>query len=126
MDQREYVTIGTMTAVGIGITTEQGESVSVSTADKANLAIGLVDNALKKVTTQRAKLGAYQNRFEQALSGVSIAAENLTAAESQIRDTNMADEISNFTKNQIMIQSGVAMLAQANNIPGLVLRLLGS
>ena len=125
MDQREYVTIGTMTARGLGIVSETGESISVSTADQANLSIGIIDNALKKVTTQRAKLGAYQNRFEQALSGVAIAAENLTAAESQIRDTNMAEVISDFTKNQIIIQAGTAMLAQANNIPALVLRLLG-
>ncbi|MCX8058800.1 MAG: flagellin [Spirochaetes bacterium] len=125
MDQREYVTIGTMTAAGLGIISSTGETISVSTADKANLSIGVIDNALRKVTTQRAKLGAYQNRFEQALSGVSIAAENLTAAESQIRDTNMAEIISEFTKNQIIIQAGTSMLAQANNIPALVLRLLG-
>lgn len=124
MDQREYVTIGTMTARALNLINQQGNTISVSTADQANLTIGIVDNALKKVTTQRAKLGAYQNRFEQALYGINMAAENLTAAESQIRDTDMSSEISKMVKNQILMQAGTAMIAQANNLPALVLRLL--
>ena len=124
MDQREYVSIGTMTAKALNLINQEGKVISVSSSDKANLTIGIVDNALKKVTTQRAKLGAYQNRFEQALYGVNIAAENLTAAESQIRDTDMSSEISQMIKNQILSQAGIAMVAQANNLPSLVLKLL--
>lgn len=123
-DQRKAVSIGTMTARALGLYAANGEILSISSPDKANLSIGLVDNALKKVTTQRAMLGAYQNRFEMALTGVSIAAENMTAAESQIRDTDMASEIVNLTKNQILSQTATSMLAQANNMPALVLRLL--
>ncbi len=125
MDQREFVSIGTMSARGLNIIDEENQAVTVSTADKANLSIGVIDNALIKVTTQRSKLGAYQNRFEEALSGVAVAAENLTAAESQIRDTDMAKSISELTKDQIIMQSGVAMLGQANQMPSMVLRLLG-
>ncbi len=123
-DQRKAVSIGTMTARALGLYAANGEMLSISSPDKANLSIGLVDNALKKVTTQRAMLGAYQNRFEMALTGVAIAAENMTAAESQIRDTDMASEIVNLTKNQILSQTATSMLAQANNMPALVLRLL--
>ena len=69
---------------------------------------------MKTVTKQRADLGAFQNRFETASKGIAIAAENLTASESRIRDTDMAQQMVEFTKNQILTQSGTAMLAQAN------------
>jgi flagellin len=127
MDQRERMFIGTMTADALGLTGAQGtgESVSISTPDLANQAIGLVDTALQVVSKQRADLGAYQNRFEMAAVGVATAAENMQAAESQIRDTNMAHETVQFVKNQILVQSGTAMLAQANIQPQSVLQLLG-
>lgn len=125
MDQRERVFIGTMTAQALGLQSAQAEeSISISTPDQANRAIGLVDAALTVVSRQRADLGAYQNRFEMAAKGVAVAAENMQAAESLIRDTDMAAEIVQFVKNQILVQVGTAMLAQANLKPQTVLQLL--
>jgi flagellin len=127
MDQREQVFIGTMTAQALGLQGAQGtnETISISTPDSANMAIGSVDTALKVVSRQRADLGAYQNRFEMAMKGVAIAAENLQASESRIRDVNMASEMVEFVKNQILVQSNTAMLAQANTKNQSILQLIG-
>jgi flagellin len=127
MDQNETAFIGTMTAAALGLQNAQGEEgiITLSSAEAANRTIGIVDSALRQVSKQRADLGAYQNRFEMAQEGVAIAAENLQAAESQIRDVNMAQEVVDFTKNQILVQSNTAMLAQANTQPQSVLQLLG-
>ena len=127
MDQNERVFIGTMTAQALGIQGTQGstDSVSISTPEQANLTIGVIDSALQVVSKQRADLGAYQNRFEMASVGIASAAENLQAAESRIRDVDMASEMVDYVKNQILVQSGTAMLAQANNKPQSVLQLLG-
>ena len=116
MDQNARVYIGTMTAQALGLVGAQGsdEKISISTPEEANVAIGSVDAALKAVSRQRADLGAYQNRFEMASNGIAIAAENLQAAESRIRDTDMASEMVEYTRNQILTQAGTAMLAQAN------------
>jgi len=119
MDQRKQVFIGTMTAQALGL-----GGISISTPDKANAVIGSVDNALRQVSRQRADLGAYQNRFEMAEKGVAVAAENMQAAESLIRDTDIAEQMVNYTKNQILMQSSTAMLAQANLKPRSVLQLL--
>lgn len=126
MDQSERVFIGTMTAQGLGLEGNQGENgmVSISTVDTANQAIGTLDAALKSVSKQRADLGAYQNRFEMAAKGVGIASENLQAAESRIRDVDMASEMVDYVKNQILMQSNTAMLAQANTQTQSVLQLL--
>ncbi len=126
MDQSERVYIGTMTAQALGIQGAQGdtETINIATPESSNMAIGMVDSALKVVSQQRADLGAYQNRFEMASIGVSIASENLQAAESRIRDVDMATEMVDFVKNQILVQSNTAMLAQANNTPQAVLQLL--
>lgn len=126
VDQNARVYIGTMTAQSLGLRGAQGsdEQISIASPDQANMAIATVDSALTNVTKQRADLGAYQNRFEMAQKGINIAAENTQAAESLIRDTNMADEIVNFTKNQILTQAGTAMLAQANSQSQTVLSLL--
>ncbi len=125
MDQRERVFIGTMTAQALGLQSAQaGESISISTPDQANRAIGLVDTAMTVISRQRADLGAYQNRFEIAAKGVAVAAENMQAAESLIRDTDMAAETVQFVKNQILAQAGTAMLAQANLQGQTVLQLL--
>ena len=126
VDQNERVYIGTMTAQALGLRGAQGaeEGISISTPDTANMAIATVDEALKNVSKQRADLGAYQNRFEMAANGISVAAENLQAAESRIRDTDMASEMVEYTKNQILTQSGTAMLAQANSQSQNVLALL--
>ncbi|HOJ98661.1 MAG TPA: flagellin [Termitinemataceae bacterium] len=127
MDQRERVYIGTMTAQALGLQNAQGAEgiISIATPESANQAIGIVDNALKQVSKQRADLGAYQNRFEMAAKGVAIAAENLQASESRIRDADMASEMVTYTKNQILSQAGTAMLAQANMRTQSVLQLLG-
>jgi flagellin len=116
VDQNVRVFVGTMTAQALGLTGGQGndEVVSVASPDTANVAITTIDEALKRVNSQRADLGAYQNRFELASQGISTAAENLQASESLIRDTDMASAIVDYTKNQILTQSGTAMLAQAN------------
>lgn len=126
MDQNERVYIGTMTAQALGLKGAQGadQQIAISSPDSANMAIGTIDGALQKVSKQRADLGAYQNRFEMAANGVNVAAENLQAAESRIRDTDMASEMVEYTKNQILSQSGTAMLAQANNQSQNVLALL--
>jgi flagellin len=127
MDQNERAYIGTMTAEALGLAGAQGtgEMVALTSPDQANLTIGIVDNALQVVSKQRADLGAYQNRFEMAAEGVAIAAENLQAAESQIRDTDMASQMVDYVKNNILMQSGTAMLAQANVKTQSVLQLLG-
>jgi flagellin len=125
MDQREQVFIGTMTAKGLGIrNVGNNEFISLSTPDSANASIGTLDNALKRLNKQRADLGAFQNRFEMATKGLLIGAENLQAAESLIRDANMASEMVNYTKNNILVQSGTAMLAQANAKGRSVIQLL--
>ncbi len=125
MDQREQVYIGTMTSKALGVKTVGDDSImSISSPDSANRSIGVLDAALKKVNKQRADLGAYQNRLEHAIKGIDIGAENLQAAESRIRDADMAHEMVEFTKNRILAQAGNAMLAQANQKTQQVLQLL--
>ena len=126
MDQNTRVYIGTMTAQALGLKGAQGgdEQIAISDPEQANMVLGTVDEALKVVNKQRADLGAYQNRFEMAAKGVNIAAENTQASESRIRDTDMASEMVEFTKNQILTQAGTAMLAQANSQSQTVLALL--
>jgi flagellin len=127
MDQNEQVFIGTMTAQALGLQGSQGESelITIATPEDANKAIGTLDSALRQISKQRADLGAYQNRFEMAAEGVAIAAENLQASESRIRDADMASEMVTYTKDQILSQAGNAMLAQANVQTQSVLQLLG-
>lgn len=126
MDQNVTAFIGTMTAQSLGLKGIQGtdEQISIATPDESNMAIGIVDNALKMISRQRADLGAYQNRFEMAANGLAVAAENTQGAESGIRDTDMASEVVQYTKNSILTQSGTAMLAQANSQSQNVLALL--
>ncbi|MDN4472384.1 flagellin [Demequina zhanjiangensis] len=94
-------------------------------ATGASVAITTIDDAIKTVSTQRADLGAVQNRFDHTINNLNVAVENLTASESRIRDTDMASEMVNFTRSQILSQAGTSMLAQANQIPQGVLSLLG-
>ena len=126
VDQNTRVFIGTITATALGLKGAQGgdEQISISSPDEANLTLATIDEALKNVTKQRAYLGAYQNRFEMAAKGINIAAENTQASESRIRDTDMASEMVEFTKNQILTQAGTAMRAQANSQSQSVLGLL--
>jgi flagellin len=125
MDQRERVYIGTMTAKGLGVKNVGDDSIiSLASPDGSNRSIGTLDAALKTVNKQRADLGAYQNRLEHAVRGIDIGSENLQAAESRIRDADMAHEMVDFTKNKILAQAGNAMLAQANQTTQQVLQLL--
>jgi len=125
MHQRERVFIGTMTAEGLRLKEKTGEFLAnLSTADKANRTIGVIDDALHKVAKQRADLGAYYNRLETASKGLMTAYENTQASESRIRDADMAEEMVDLTKNQVLVQTGTAMLAQANQKTSSVLQLL--
>ena len=125
MDQRMQVFIGTMSSTALGIREIGTETkLSLETPEDANRAIGTIDEGLKKINKQRADLGAYQNRMEYAVRGLNISAENLQASESRIRDTDMASQMVEFTKNSVLQQAGTAMLAQANNQSQNVLSLL--
>ena len=125
MDQRTQVYIGTMTAAALGLREVGTETImSIAEPDLANQSIGTLDEALKAINKQRADLGAYQNRLEFTVKGLDIAAENLQASESRIRDTDMASQMVEFTKNQVLSQAGTAMLAQANAQSQSVLSLL--
>ena len=99
-------------------------AATAGTASGASAAITAVDNAIKGVSAARSYIGATQNRFEHTINNINVAVENLSASESAIRDTDMASEMVNFTRTQILSQAGTAMLAQANQIPQGVLRLL--
>jgi flagellin len=125
MDQRIQVYIGDMQAAALGLRdADSEEAITLGTADSANNRIGTLDEALKLINKQRADLGGYQNRLEFTVKGVDVAAENLQASESRIRDVNMASQMVEFTKNQVLVQSGTAMLAQANAQTQNVLSLL--
>lgn len=124
MDQREKAYIGTMTAAGLKLKEiATGAIITVSSPEMSNRAIGTVDQALTQVSRQRADLGAYQTRLEFAAKGLMSGYENMQAAESRIRDTDIAEQMVEFTKNQILVQSATAMLAQANLQPQSVLQL---
>ena len=128
VDQNKKVYIGTMTAAALGLATTSGQGtqfLSLASPSQANMAIAKLDNAINKISSQRADLGAYQNRFQMAAKGVAVAAENLTASESRIRDVDMAKQMVDYTKNQVLAQASNAMLAQANVNTRSVLQLLG-
>jgi flagellin len=128
VDQNKSIFIGTMNAAALGLESQSAQgrqAISLAAPDSANLAIATLDGAINKITKQRADLGAYQNRFEMAYKGISIAGENLTASESRIRDVDMASQMVSYTKNQVLSQAGNAMLAQANVNTRSVTQLLG-
>ena len=124
MDQRTQVFIGTMTSAGLGIRQIDNSFISLETSEEANRSIGTLDAALKIINKQRADLGAYQNRLEHVVRGLDIGAENMQASESRIRDTNMANQMVDYVRDQILNQTGTAMLAQANQRATSVLQLL--
>ncbi len=124
MDERRRVYIGTMTAQALGVMVD-GVAISISTPDMANSAIGTTDSALTMISKQRADLGAYQNRLEMAAKGLMIGHENIMAAESRIRDTNMAEASVDYARDQILMQANISALAQANMTTQGVLQLLG-
>ena len=117
--QNITVDINSMAASALGV-----DGVDISDQAGADSAIATIDSAIKTVSEERAKLGAIQNRLEHTINNLGASAENLTAAESRIRDTDMAKEMMNFTKNSILTQAAQAMLAQANQVPQGVLQLL--
>lgn len=119
-DQKIDFAVRSMTTSAIGTA-----GASISTPEDANRLLVRVDRAVSDVSRQRADLGALQNRLESTMRNLGVAAENTQAAESRIRDTDMAKEMINFVRQQILIRSGVAMLAQANLKPQSVLALLG-
>jgi flagellin len=120
-DQTITLKISKMSSTAIGITS----GTSVSTVTKASEAISLVKSALESVSTQRSELGAVQNRLEHTIKNLDNVVENTTAAESQIRDTDMASEMVRFSNNNILAQAGQSMLAQANQSNQGVLSILG-
>jgi flagellin len=109
------------TALGDGQLTD----IDLSTREGAEIAVDVIDRAIEQVSTERSKLGAYQNRLEHTITNLGTSAENLQAAESRIRDLDMAEEMMSFTKSNILNQAATAMLAQANMAPQSVLQLLG-
>ncbi len=119
-DQNMKVSIGTMNTQALGIA-----NVSLSTPQNANSALASVDSAVNRVSKQRADLGAYQARLEHANKSLAVSAENMLAAESRITDTDIASEVVQYTKEKLLMQVGVAMLAQANTQPQAVMKLLG-
>ena len=123
-DDRIRVFIATVGSRAFNLVSPEGDKRSVSTAGQANAMIGYIDNALDRLNMQRADLGAYYNRMGNTVSALAIAEENMIASYSRIRDANMASEMVEYTKNQILVQTSVAMLAQANFKPKLVMRLL--
>ncbi len=128
IDQNIQINIESATASKLGLINEGQEGsetkLSIADPDSANLAIGTVDEALKNINKQRADLGAVQNRMEMAVKGLNVASENLVASESRIRDTDFAKEMVNYTKNQILSQTSVAMLSQSQISSQAVLKLL--
>jgi flagellin len=124
-NQRERVYVGTMTAQAFRFRDATGKvAISLSSPGGANDAIGLLDNSLQILSKQRADLGAYYNRMDMTAKGLMVAYENIQAAESRIRDADMAEEMVEFVKNQVLVQSGTAMLSQANLQSQSALRLL--
>jgi flagellin len=124
-NQRERVFVGTMTAEAFRFKLGGRIAMTLSTPGGANSAIGVLDAALQKLAKQRADLGAYYNRLELTSKGLMTAYENIQASESRIRDADMAEEMVEFTKNSVLVQTGTAMLAQANLQPQSIMRLLG-
>ena len=125
MHQRERVYINTMTSAALGLRNPTTLTfLSISSPGKANFVIGMADRALASISKQRADLGAYQNRLEHAAKGLMNAYENIQASESRIRDTDIAERTTSFTRYQILVQAATAMVAQANMKPQSVLQLL--
>lgn len=118
-NQTMNVALNDMSARALGVS-----DLNVTSVQGAESSISTVDTAIARVSAERSKLGAFQNRLEHTIANLQVASENLTAAESRIRDADMAQEMMEFVRNQILLQSGTAMLAQANAVPQSVLQLL--
>jgi flagellin len=114
----------TLTLKDLDVASVGLSSVNVSSAANAQSALSNIDSAISAVATARADYGSYQNRFEATIASLQVTSQNFSAAESRIRDADVAYETSIFTKNQILVQSGIAILAQANALPQQALTLL--
>jgi flagellin len=123
MDQEFSVKLGNVSATALNLKNEQ-DAISIATAEEANATIGTIDEALKTVLKNRADIGAAQNRLEASDRCINVAAENLQASESVIRDTDIAKQMVEYTRDQILMQSGVAMLAQSQIDSNMVLKIL--
>ena len=117
--QKVELNIKDMSTEGLGIA-----DITIGTIDDATAAIAKIKEAINTVSAQRGDLGAVQNRLEHTINNLGVQAENITAAESRIRDTDMAEEMMAYTKNNILVQAAQAMLAQANQVPQGILQLL--
>jgi flagellin len=122
--QTMSIGIADMRSEALGVKDSSGNAIKVDDKYAANAAISTIQNAIEKVSSQRSKLGAYQNRLEHTINNLGTSSENLTAAESRIRDVDMASEMSEYSKDNILSQAAQAMLAQANQQPQQVLQLL--
>ena len=122
-----YINIGnsTASALGLGNANNGGAGHDISTQANAQRALDAINAAIVSKDNIRAHLGAMQNRLENTITNLEIQAENLQAAESQISDVDVASEMTNFVRNQILVQSGVAMLSQANSLPQMAMQLIG-
>jgi len=123
-----YIRIGntTASALGVGNSAAVGPGFTISTQSAAQEALEAIDSAIMNKDNIRANLGGIANRLANTISNLSIQAENLQSAESRISDVDVATEMTEFTRNQILVQAGVAMLAQANTLPQLALKLMGA
>ena len=122
----EFVTMESkdMTASALGTVKLNTIKVEGGSTTAGNAAISVINDVINEVSTYRATLGAMQNRLEHTINNLKVTSENITAAESRIRDTDMADEITAFTKNNILLQASQSMLAQSNSVPQSILSLL--
>ncbi|MHB8068205.1 MAG: flagellin N-terminal helical domain-containing protein [Desulfobaccales bacterium] len=127
MEDYYYVKIGnaTASALGVGNAAAQGAGWCISTQSAAQQSLDAINSAVGIKDTMRANLGAIANRLANTVSVLGIQSQNLSAAESQISDVDVATEMTEFTRNQVLVQAGVAMLAQANSLPQLALKLMG-
>ncbi len=115
---------GTNLSVASDLSTFNVADIKLDTQDDAEAAILTIDSALNQVNDIRAGIGATQNRLQFTVNNLQIASENMSASESQIKDADFASEVATFTRNQIMVQAGVAMVAQANTVSQYALQLL--
>ncbi len=122
---QETIKVNTSNMGTGGLNLSSTHSVNLRRLSTSNSAITAIKNAINTVSKYRAQLGAAQNRLEHTVNNLKVTSENITAAESRIRDTDMADEITAFTKNNILLQASQSMLAQSNSVPQSVLSLLG-
>ena len=123
--QRMKTYLFTMNTKSLGLRDKMGQKIAIETPEKANQSITTIDKALDKINSQRATLGAYYNRMDYTVKSLLERYESIVSAESRIGDTDIAREVVNLTRNQILLQSSVAMLAQANFKPHLILQVLG-